>query len=62
MEFYTAIAKMVKEHQPSGCKILVEINEHYGQEVLQVFKEHGLQRLTLIQDLQGKDRVVVAIK
>lgn len=62
MEFYDAIAKMVMEHQKDGCKVLVEINENFGAEVCQVFLECGLKHVVLIQDLQGKDRVVVGQK
>lgn len=62
MEFYNAIAKMVIRHQKNECKVLVEINENYGNEVCQVFIEHGLKHVALFQDLQGKDRVVVGQK
>lgn len=62
MEFYEAIAQLVNSQQDEGCKVLVEINENYGQEVCDVFRNQGLKNVTLFTDLQGKDRVVVAEK
>jgi release factor glutamine methyltransferase len=62
MEFYNAIAKMVLTHQQEGCKVITEINENYGTQVCQVFKEAGLKHVRLFQDLQGKDRIVIGEK
>lgn len=62
MEFYKAIASFVMEHQDFGCKVLVEINENYGAEVCETFKEAGLKNIVLIKDLQDKNRIVAAEK
>lgn len=62
LEFYEAIAAFVVKHQPAGCKIIVEINEKFGQEVYSVFRNYGLVNIVVIKDLQGKDRIVVAGK
>lgn len=62
MEFYRALAKFVTICQPSGCRLMVEIHEKYGREVQDVFAEYGLAQICLFQDLQGKDRFVVAVR
>jgi len=62
MEFYDAISSMVMSYQPKGCTLLVEINEKYGEEVCSLFKKKGLKNISLIKDLQGKNRIVVAEK
>lgn len=62
LEFYDATSRMVQTIQKSGCKLLVEINEQYGKDVMDVFKNNGLININLIQDLQSKDRIVTAEK
>ena len=62
LEFYDAIADFVILFQDSGCKLLVEINEKYGKEVSKLFMDKGLKNIILLQDLQGKDRIVGAEK
>lgn len=62
LEFYDAIADFVILFQDSDCKLLVEINEKYGKEVSKLFMDKGLKNIILLQDLQGKDRIVGAEK
>lgn len=62
LDFYKALASLVHDFQPAGCKLLVEINEKYGQEVCRLFNQTGLRNITLCQDMQGKDRFVIAEK
>jgi len=62
LEFYDAIADFVILFQDSDCKLLVEINEKYGKEVSNLFMDKGLKNIILLQDLQGKDRIVGAEK
>jgi len=62
MEFYKAISSFVTEHQDFGCKVLVEINENYGIEVCETFRNAGLKNIALIKDMQDKNRIVVAEK
>ena len=62
LEFYDAISDFVILFQDSGCKLLVEINEKYGKEVSKLFMDKGLKNIILLQDLQGKDRIVGAEK
>ena len=62
LEFYDAIADFVILFQDSDCKLLVEIKEKYGKEVSKLFMDKGLKNIILLQDLQGKDRIVGAEK
>ena len=57
MEFYEAIGEFVAKYQDEGGFVLVEINEKFGQKVVDVFTNHGLQHVTIIKDMQGKDRM-----
>ncbi|MBK9735799.1 MAG: peptide chain release factor N(5)-glutamine methyltransferase [Saprospiraceae bacterium] len=60
MEFYNAIAEFTVKNQSKGTIVLVEIHENYGQKVMNVFKSFGLTNICILQDLQGKDRMVSA--
>ena len=62
LEFYVAISRFVMSTQALGCKLMVEVNEHYGHEVAQLFIDEGLHSVQLLQDLQGKDRMVSCVK
>lgn len=60
--FYKVILSAVLKTQQSGCFVLVEINESYGKEVSELFERSGLHSVKVIQDLQGKDRMVFGIR
>ncbi len=62
MEFYQAIAEFSLGYQASGCVVLMEINENFGKEVVDIFSEDHFCDVALIKDLQGKDRIVMARK
>jgi len=62
LAFYESLASLVMEFQPAGCRLLVEINEKYGHEVCELFSQKGLRNVTLCQDMQSKDRFVIAEK
>ncbi len=62
LEFYEAISSMVIQYQNPGCILLVEINERYGLEVKDIFINNGLTDVQIHTDLQGKDRIVRAVK
>ncbi len=61
LQFYRAIVNILKVSQEQGCVLVVEINENYGQEVLKLFNEQGLQDVQLLEDMQGKDRIVCGV-
>ncbi|MBN2261432.1 MAG: peptide chain release factor N(5)-glutamine methyltransferase, partial [Prolixibacteraceae bacterium] len=57
--FYRAITeKAIQYLKPSG-ELWFEINEAYGNAVLQLLEAHGFEA-TIISDLNGKNRMVFA--
>ncbi|MFT6717166.1 MAG: release factor glutamine methyltransferase [Saprospiraceae bacterium] len=59
--FYNAISQWaVKSLSPAG-KLYFEIHENYGKDVCSLLSKIGFSEVFLIQDLQGKDRIVKAI-
>jgi release factor glutamine methyltransferase len=60
--FYKAIAEMVLQTQGEGCFLIVEIHENYGEEVASLFVEKGFRHVSVIKDLQGKNRMVTGVK
>ena len=62
LAFYKAIALKSKTSLSSGGSVWVEINEHFGNEVADIFKEYGYQAIRIIKDLDRKDRIVTAMQ
>lgn len=60
--FYMAILYFAGELLIPGGRIYLEINEKFGQEVLQTLKKNGYQLVKIHQDIHGKDRFVSGIK
>ncbi|MEX2592838.1 MAG: peptide chain release factor N(5)-glutamine methyltransferase [Anditalea sp.] len=60
--FYRAIAKKGGTVLKSGGKLYFEINEALGQEIIGLLSSLAYDDIRLIEDLNGKDRIVVAIK
>ena len=60
--FYKVIAEKAVVALKPGGRLMVEINERFGNEVRQVFTNAGLTNAKVIKDLQGKDRIVSARK
>ncbi len=60
--FYKAIADFGKERLYEGGHIYVEIHENLGAAVVQLFEQEGYEKLQSKKDMQGKDRMVKAIK
>jgi release factor glutamine methyltransferase len=58
--FYKAIASIAENILAPTGRVVVEINEKFGAEVVSVFKEHGFKRVSISRDLNGKDRIVTA--
>jgi len=59
--FYKKIGTFVQNHQDKGTHLLFEINEKYGFEVVELMESLGYSQIQLIQDMQGKDRIVKAV-
>jgi release factor glutamine methyltransferase len=58
--FYRAIADFCRLNlKPEGA-CYVEINEHFGAATQSLFTEKGFSRVNIVQDMQGKDRMVKA--
>lgn len=60
--FYKALADFGKERLYTGGSIYAEIHENLGAAVVQLFESEGYQQVELKKDMQGKDRMVKAIK
>jgi release factor glutamine methyltransferase len=58
--FYTALAKFSQVHLRPEGSIYVEINEAFGEQVVNLFTETGFRNVLLKKDMQGKDRMVRA--
>lgn len=56
--FYKRIAEIGKEILSPTGEIFVEINEALGKETASLFKEHNYKNISIIKDLQGKDRII----
>ena len=60
--FYKKITDLAFEHlKPSGM-LFFEINAFFGQETLDVVLKKGFSKAELIKDLNGKDRIIFAVK
>ena len=60
LQFYKIIVAFALEHlHPKGW-LYFEINEFFGKEVLNLVEENGFVNCELMEDLFGRDRMVVA--
>lgn len=60
--FYRHICQKALQALSSRGMLAVEINERFGAEVMELFKQTGFANITLTRDLSGKDRIVSGIK
>jgi release factor glutamine methyltransferase len=60
--FYSTIARKGFTALTDTGKVFVEINERYGNEVADIFKDAGFHTVRIVKDLQGKNRIVSAFK
>lgn len=62
--FYDKIAQLCKNQNllKKGGKLFFEINEAYGKATAELLEHHGFFDISLQQDMQGKDRFLVAKK
>jgi release factor glutamine methyltransferase len=59
--FYDAISNFAKINLKIGGKLYFEINEHYGKEVENLLINKGFKNVTILKDINNKDRIVKAI-
>ena len=56
--FYRAVAQWALQLLKPGGFGIVEINEALGEETAEIYRRHGLSAVTIIKDLNDKDRFV----
>ncbi len=62
LAFYKAIALKSKMTLSPGGSVWVEINEHFGNEVVDIFKELSYRSVRIIKDLDNKNRIVTGLQ
>jgi release factor glutamine methyltransferase len=60
--FYRVILQFSGKHLKNGGRVYFEINEKFGNEVVNLTVKHEFRNVELLQDINGKDRFVFAIK
>lgn len=58
--FYEAIARFALQHLNKNGLLFFEINEAYGNEVMNMLATKGYQNIVLRKDMQSKDRMIQA--
>jgi release factor glutamine methyltransferase len=58
--FYRVIADFALENLMNRGLLFFEINEHLGNETVQLLKDKGFKNIVLKKDMQGKDRMICA--
>lgn len=59
---YRVLAEGSMNHLSEGGRVLVEIGWKQGPDVAEIFTKAGLSNVKVVADLDGRDRVVCAIK
>lgn len=60
--FYRRIADIASQVLVPGGLLFFEINEFHGQEMYALLAEYDFLEISLMQDMQGKDRMMRALK
>ena len=60
--FYRRIVDYTGNNLKSGGSLYFEINENFGKDLVKMLEEKGFQNIVLKQDINGKDRMIKAIK
>ncbi|MGB0522054.1 MAG: peptide chain release factor N(5)-glutamine methyltransferase [Flammeovirgaceae bacterium] len=60
--FYKRITQLAAVALENGGMLYFEINEAFGKECLELLANYGFQQISLIKDMQGKDRMVKGMK
>lgn len=58
--FYRALARLGQ--QLNAAAVLMEINQAYGQETVEMFQSSGYSNVELRRDIYGKDRMIKAVR
>ena len=59
--FYKAIADFAVGHLVPNGLLFFEINENYGEEIVDLLKSKNFKNVELTKDLSGRDRMVKAL-
>lgn len=59
--FYETIAKFASGHLREKGKLFFETNEFNAKEVVRILEKEGFEKVELMQDLSGKDRMVLGM-
>ncbi len=60
--FYKTISHQAAMKLKRGGRVVVEINERFGEETAELFIQQNLTEVTIHKDMNGKDRFIVAEK
>ena len=60
--FYKKLAAFSKRHLNPTGSLFVEINESLGEQVVNLFQSAGFANIELRKDMQGKDRMIKAMR
>jgi release factor glutamine methyltransferase len=60
--FYKAIAKIAAKKLCNNGVLIVEINENFASEIVEIFSLEGLAEAQIIRDIHEKNRFVKAVK
>jgi release factor glutamine methyltransferase len=60
--FYRKIARFANMHLDPGGALYLEINEALGAETVRLLEQEGFKQIILKKDLQGKDRMIRAVR
>ncbi|WP_316838894.1 peptide chain release factor N(5)-glutamine methyltransferase [Pedobacter gandavensis] len=60
--FYEAIADFAVGHLKEKGKLYFEINEYLSEEMIQMLKDKGFIHIVLKKDMQGKPRMILALR
>lgn len=58
--FYKAIAEFAKSHLKPNGKVYCELNEFRSQQIQSIFKNNGFRNVSILKDLQNKERILIA--
>jgi release factor glutamine methyltransferase len=62
LKYYKRIAALATKGLNVGGKLYFEINQHYGQEVVQLLQSLSFKDVRLLKDIYNNDRIVTATR
>lgn len=62
LKYYKRIVRLATNGLKAGGRLYFEINQHYGQEVVQLLQSLSFKDIRLLKDLYNNDRIVTAIR